>query len=370
MTKNFNLFKTLTLGLAVSISITSCKKDKDEPVPTPAPTGYTVPTTYNFTNVNYSGQTTRILMLDEIGTYMTTGNTMNTVLDAQKLKDMYANANSQFTDAALNADSKQLKNKTFSLDQPLFDAYFDTLAINSQSTIAGTNGTAGVVTSSTNSSKKYLQGANGVEYAQVIKKGLMGAVFYYQAMDSYLANLNIDDNTNIVAGDGTTMEHHFDEAFGYFGAPIDFPTNTTGTKYWCNYSNQVNPALGSNAKLMNAFLAARAAISNKDNTTRDTKVAEIRQNWEVLVAAAAIHELNVAKTVLADDALRNHYVSEAIGFIMSLKYNSQKMITQTQINQTLAYIGYNIYNISQTNIDDAINSLSTVYSLDAIKGNL
>jgi len=369
MIKNSNLFKTLILGLVISSAAISCKKDKEEE-PVPAPTGYTVPTTYNFTNVNYGGQTTRLLMLDEIGTYMTTGNTMNTVLDAQKLKDMYANTNSQFTDAALNTDSKQLKNKTYSLDQPLFDAYFDTLAMHSQSTVAGANGTAGVVTSSSNSSKKYLQGANGIEYAQVIKKGLMGAVFYFQAMDSYLANLAIDDNTNVVAGEGTTMEHHFDEAFGYFGAPIDFPTNTASAKYWSSYSNKVDPALESNAKLMNAFLAARAAISNKDNAKRDTEVAKIKQNWEVLIAAAAIHELNAAKTVLADDAIRNHYVSEAIGFIMSLKYNSQKTITQTQIDQTLAFIGSNIYTISQTNIDDAINSLSTVYGLDAIKGSL
>jgi hypothetical protein len=198
----------------------------------------------------------------------------------------------------------------------------------------------------------------------------MGALFYYQALETYLANLNADDNTTIVTGEGTAMEHHFDEAFGYFGAPIDFPTNVTGLKYWASYSNQVNPALSTNATLMDAFLAGRAAISNKDYTTRDAKVALLRQKWEVLVAAGAIHELNAAKGVLADDAQRNHFVSEAMGFIMSLKYNSQKTITQAQIDQALGYIGTNLYNITSANIDATIDLLSSVYGLDSVKSSI
>ncbi len=367
--KTNQLFKTGILGLLLSVSLVSCDKDEDiTPVtPTPPPTA---PTTYNFSNVNYSGQTTRIAMMDEIGTYMSTANTAGVALDAQKLKDMYANANSQFTDAALNTSGKQLKNKTFSLDQSLFDAYFDSIASNSQSLVTGASGTAGVVTSTTNASKKYLMSANGIEYGQLIKKGLMGAVFYYQAMETYLANLATDDNTTVVTGEGTAMEHHFDEAFGYFGVAVDFPTNLTGLKYWGSYSNQVNVSMGSNAAIMNAFLGARFAISAKDYTTRDAKVAVLRQKWELLVAASAIHELNAAKTSLADDALRNHYVSEAMGFVMSLKYNSQKTISDAQITQALAYLGTNLYNISSTDINNVIDLLSSVYGLDAIKGTI
>ncbi len=359
--------KIFTLILAVSI-ISSCKKKEDE-VPTPTPTGptYSVPTTYNFINVNYSGQTTRISMLDEISLYMSTANTTGTALDAQKLKDMYANTNNQFTDGALNTSGKQLKNKTFVLDQPLFDAYFDTIAMQSTSLMVGTNGTAGVVVSTTDPSKKYLQGPNGIEYAQIIKKGLMGAAFYYQAMDTYLANLSSDDNTTVVTGDGTAMEHHFDEAFGYFGVPIDFPSNITGIKYWGDYCNKLNTQMGTNATMMNACLAARAAISNSDYATRDAKVAIVRTQWEKIVAASVIYELNRAKTNITDDALRNHYISEAIGFIMSLKYNSQKTITNTQITQALNYIGYNIYNVSITNIDNARALISSIYGLDSVK---
>lgn len=364
--------KLLFSALMFSVVFVGCKKDKDEE-PTPAgPTGptYSVPTTYNFTPMTYSGQTTRIAMLDEISTYMSTGNTSLTVLDAVKLKEMYNNTNNRFTDTALNSSGKQLKNKTFILDQALFEAYMDTIAMHSTSVTAGSMGVAGVVVSTTDITKKYLQGANGIEYAQLIKKGLSGAVLYYQAMDTYLANLVTDDNTTVVAGEGTAMEHHFDEAFGYIGVPTDFPTNVTGLKYWGDYCNKVNPSLGTNAALMNACLAARAAISNDDYTTRDANVTIIRQQWEKIIAAAVIYELNRAKINITDDALRNHYVSEAIGFLMALKYNSMKTISNTDLTQSLNYIGYDIYNVSITNIDNARNLISTVYGLDSVKDTL
>lgn len=361
----------LTLGFTAVLTFTSCKKDKDEE-PTPGTSGptYTVPTTYNFSPMTYSGQTTRISMLDEIATYMSTGNTSSTVLDAIKLKEMYANTNNRFTDTALNSSGKQLKSKTFILDQALFEAYMDTIAMHSTSVVAGSNGVAGVVVSTTDGTKKYLQGPNGIEYAQLIKKGLSGAVFYYQAMDTYLANLVTDDNVTVVAGQGTAMEHYFDEAFGYIGVPTDFPTNVTGLKYWGDYCNKVNPSLGTNAALMNACLSARAAISNDDYSTRDAKVTIIRQQWEKIIAAAVIYELNRAKINVTDDALRNHYVSEAIGFIMALKYNSMKTISNAQITQSLNYLGYDIYNVSITNIDNTRNLISTIYGLDSVKDAL
>lgn len=368
-TATFKVFNLLSIGIIASMSISSCKKDKDEE-PTPSGSTYTVPTTYNFSPMTYGGQTTRIAMLDEISTYMSTGNTALTVLDPIKLKEMYANTNNRFTDTALNSSGKQLKSKTFILDQALFEAYMDTIAMHSTSVVPGSNGNAGVVVSTTDLSKKYLQGPNGIEYAQIIKKGLSGAVFYYQAMDTYLTNLVSDDNTTVIAGEGTAMEHHFDEAFGYIGVPVDFPTNVTGLKYWGDYCNKVNPSLGTNAALMNACLSARAAISNDDYTTRDAKVAIIRQQWEKIIAAAVIYELNRAKINITDDALRNHYMSEAIGFLMALKYNSQKTISGADLTTSMNYLGYNIYNVTVTNIDNCRNLISTVYGLDSVKDTL
>lgn len=356
-------------AIATTVFFASCDKDEaPEPEPTPAP--YTVPTTYNFTNVTYTGQTQRISMLDELSAYMKTGNTSGTVLNAQKMKDMYANTGNPFSDTTLNSSGKQLKNKTFSLDQSLFDAYFDSLAQVSQSSVAGSNGVAGVVVSAGDPNKKYLLDKNGIEYNQLIAKGLMGAVFYYQAVSHYLENIAADDNANVVTGEGTAMEHSWDEAFGYLSVPIDFPANTTGIKYWGSYSNQLNGVLSCNATMMNAFLKGRAAISNKDNTSRDEARTTIRDTWEKICAGSAIHYINAAKTHLTDDALRNHELSECLGFIRSLKYSTTKKITDTQLTEVLGYIGTNLYNVSVTNLDNAKDLLSTVYGMDDVKDAL
>jgi hypothetical protein len=370
--KNNRLLLLLLAGCGILAS--SCKKDKQEdPTPTPS-SGYTVPTTYSFTTVNYSGQTVRLNMLTEMKNYMATANTQGTVISATTLKNMFSNTGAPFADSTLNNSGKQLKSKCFILDQTYFETLMDDMAAASTSVVNGSNGTAGVVVSSTNPSKKYLQSANGFEYNQIIQKGLMGAVFYYQAMESYLCTAGVGsgvDNSTVVAGEGTAMEHHWDEGFGYFGAPVDFPTNTTGLLYWSSYCNQVNGVLANATPLMNAFIKGRAAISNSDYTTRDAQMAIVRTEWERLVAAAAIHEMNAAKANLSDDALRNHYLSEAYGFVLSLKYKSDKLITQTQIDNILNnYLGSNFYTITQVNIDNAINEISTIYGMDSIKATL
>lgn len=360
--------KLSILLFSVIVIATSCKKeDTAEPTPTPTPTGSSVPTTYTFSNVNFSGQTTRLTMLDSISNYMKNGN-KGASLNATTMKNMYANTGNSFNNSTLDASGKQLKDKTYLADQVYFESLFDSLAVVSQSGgNVGSSGVAGVVTSSVNSSKKYLLNRNGIEYAQVIKKQLMGAVFYYQAIETYLANLPSDDNSVVVTGDGTAMEHHCDEAFGYLGVPVNFPTNLIDLRYWGEYTNEVNAAIASNTALMNAFLKLRYAISTKDNATRDAQVIAVREQWERIVAASAILEMSEAKTNFADDAVRNHVLSEAIGFINALKYNSNKKISQTQIDAALAALGTNLYNISTTAIDNSITIINSVYNFDLNK---
>lgn len=351
-------------GLALCTFFSSCSDDKDE-------VSYDVPATYNFENVNYSGQTDRISMLNELDAYVKTGNN-GALLDARKMKNMYANTNAPFSEARLNTSGKQLKDKTILSAQSLFESYFDAAANASLS--AGTpalKGKAGLLT--TAEGTKYLVDANGVEPAQIIQKGLMGAVFYFQAVESYLTEAKTGaavDNTAITAGEGTKMEHHFDEAFGYFGAPVDFPANLNNLKFWANYSNKVNPSTGSNKALMDAFLKGRAAISAKDMKGKDEAIATIRTEWEKLVAASAILELNLAKTNIADQAKKSHYLSEAMGFVMSLKFKSDRKITDAQHQAAIAKLGTNFYDTTAADINAAIDIISAAYSMDSIKSQL
>src|SRR5262245_2503134 len=125
------LLPMLALGLAIAIQ--SCKKDKVEPP-------YTVPTTYNFDNVDYSGQTYRLRMISELITEVRKGTT-GVALDGNFLHNMYTNTASPFSTDTLNNSGKQLKDKTFAADQITVESWIDNLvAVTPAGT--GSNGTA------------------------------------------------------------------------------------------------------------------------------------------------------------------------------------------------------------------------------------
>lgn len=363
------IFKTFFIFTLIILSIASCTEDE--------PTTYEIPTTYNFENVDYSGQTQRLAMLKEMKTYMETANTIGNSVSANRLKAMFANdaANAGFT-GTYDA-SKQLKNKTFESQQAIFESLFEDFETASQSLIGGSNGQAGIVVS-LDGLKAYLMNANGLEYTQIIEKGLMGACFYYQSTAVYFGNdkMNVD-NTAVTAGEGTAMEHHWDEAFGYFAVPIDFPTNTDGLAFWGKYCNDRNPILATNTGMMNNFLKGRAAISNNDLTTRDAAILEIQKYWELVSVGTAIHYLNAALTNFGDDARRNHALSEATAFIYSLQFNPNKKVTNTNVADLLTQIGgnsdfanMNFYNATEANLQAAKNQLAVYYNLEDKKDDL
>lgn len=350
--KTYAFIGVVVLGLA----LVSCKKTTTQE----QDSSYVVPTSYSFENVNYEGQKIRLTMLDSISSYMSLGN-LGQELSADILKNRYANINNAFGISLLDESGKQLKNKTFSEDQAYFDQLFDSLAVLSkQGKETASNGKAGVEGGRLFNSK-------GVELAQVIKKQLMGAVFYYQAMESYLGKLSSDDNATVVQGEGTAMQHHVDEAFGYFGAPIDYLTSTNDDsfRYWSAYANEVDKAISCKTKLMQAFIKLRASVNSKDYTTRDEQVTIIREQWERIVAASAILELTEGKEAFGKDAVEmRHVLSEAIGFIKSLKYSSTKKITNQQIENVLATLGSNFYEISILDINNTIKAINDIYSFD------
>ncbi|MGB7391307.1 DUF4856 domain-containing protein [Marinomonas sp.] len=67
---------------------------------------------------------------------------------------------------------------------------------------------------------------NGYDYTQLISKFTMGAVFYNKAVNDYLdekleADVKPNDKPYSKGAPYTGKEHVWDEAFGYFGAPIN-----------------------------------------------------------------------------------------------------------------------------------------------------
>lgn len=358
--KNIILLTTIS----TTMLLTSCEK---------APK-YDIPSTYNFENVNYNGQTQRLAMLTEIKNYLTTANTQGVTLDANRLLAMFENDADNAQWLGTYEDSKQLKNKTFDFYQPTFEVYMLNIANASQSTVTGSNGQAGVVTSS-DGTKSYLLDSNGIEYTQIIEKGLMGTCFYYQATAVYFGDdkMNVDNET-VIAGEGTAMEHHWDEAFGYLGVPTDFPTNTDGLAFWGKYTNDRDGLLNCNTTIMNAFIKGRAAISNDDLATRDEAITEIRNAWEEVVASTALHYINAGIENFNDDALRSHALSEAVAFTFSLQFNPTRKVNTPEVNELLAKIGgnaaiheMNLYNVTVADLEEARDLLASYFGWEDIK---
>ena len=332
----------------------SCKKDDTSK-------DYDVPTTYNFDNVDYSGQTTRLAMISELVTAVRAGSTGAT-LNAQQLKDMYSNTGNPFSNDTLNTSGKQLKDKTFAADQATIESWIDAAAVASQSGATAANGTAGIATSGT---KAYLLDANGMEYKEAVEKGLQGALIYYQITAVYLGEDKIGPQVALA-----DRQHHWDEAFGYFGVPKDYPTNTTGLLHVGKYANDRNALLGNSTAVMNAFLKGRAALNNGDEATVTEQVAIIRDNVERGVAGTAVHYINGALQNVSDPAVFSHNMSEGYFLIKSLKYNPTKKVSDTQLNTLLDYFTGNFYNVTTTDLQAAKNLLSTIYGFDSVKDQL
>ncbi|CAM4298275.1 protein of unknown function [Pedobacter westerhofensis] len=357
--------KFTALGFsALVLLIAGCSKDSapDETIPV-----YTVPTTYNFANVDLNASNTVLGMVTEMGTVMR--NATVGPVDGVKLKAMLTNTGAPFATAAYNTSGLQINSQTAPLFQTDVIGFIDSLVKVSQSATAASRGVAGVGASTANAATKYALTGTGINYAQIFNKTIMGGLITYQIVNNYMDSgiSSSVNNTTVVTGSGTAMEHNWDTAFGYWGVPIDFPTNKTGVKFWGSYSTQVDSGYKANKILMDAFLKGRAAISNKDDKTKLAQATIILETFEKLTGAAALQEVKEVKESINDNIVRNSRLSECYGFVYSLKYNPKKKITDAKINEILALFPKNFYDLTLTQLNSIRDAISAQYGFDSVK---
>lgn len=296
----------------------------------------TVPTTYNFTNVDINGQIVRLNLLKDLTAKMAEAATGT--VTAQELLDIYENTSGAYSEIATD---KNLSGKTEANADVAVRAWFDEIE-----TISSTVG--GYTT------------ANNEDLKQMVEKTLMGAVFFNQAIDYYLVEVLSDDNSTVTAGKGTDMENHWDEAFGYFGAALDYNNYTddeikTTGNYDSNGDGNIDLAseqcyyyaitaakrdagtsdLGATDQtnftkaLFDAWLKGRHAISNGDYTSRDEAIAAIQLNWQKIIAATAVHYINYFTSDVnnsgSDEDKAKHYAEMKYYFKMLSYYPDNAM---------------------------------------------
>jgi hypothetical protein len=168
-------------------------------------------------------------------------------------------------------------------------------------------------------------------------------LIYNQIYTSYLTVEKVGndvENTQLEAGTNyTPMEHHWDEAFGYFSVPFDFPKGEpvlsgSFNRFWAAYTMEMNPHIDVAQALVTAYITGRAAIVAKDYKTKNTQIVIILDLHELVAATAAVHYINAALALLDsnDKGSLFHALSEGYGFVNAIKYSPNKKLTSDEIS--------------------------------------
>ncbi|NVK27667.1 MAG: DUF4856 domain-containing protein [Flavobacteriia bacterium] len=327
-----------TLSILAIAGLAACSPEE------PNEPALSIPSTYEFTRnnestVSFGGQIDRQAMMAELSSTLKGG--VDNALDYDLLVDMYENTNNPFSDEALNTSGKSLSSKTsasatHSFDQGATINFFKGLmqeaATASANSSTASDGVAGVISNSDNS-KRYLVDGRGLEYVQVIEKGLMGAVFMDQMVNNYLTSLKLDVDNDIANADPyTSMEHHWDEAYGYFTIVQDLAVDATSAQsrgYWGNYIVGLESNFGLATDIYYAYRKGRAAIVAKDYEVRDAQIPAISNGMEQATYLKALGYLNKGAANLGNNEAASafHHLSEAVGFIYSLRYVASEKVS-------------------------------------------
>lgn len=284
-----------------------------------------------------------------------------------------------FADGNLNNTTKLIRSKTSasaiagsSAVKELFDnwitEYVTDVIPNALTATDASVGQAGIY-------GKYAFNAKGHEIDQLFFKGLIGAFTLDQIINNYidaayLESYKADNDADVISGSSapyTTMEHKWDEGFGYLyghvndGVAEDLAvagTTPSGSgnllmKYFkkVNDSDSKDPEIA--LDVYNAFKMGRAAIVNKDYTVMEEQSTILKQKLSSVIGHYAVHYLSGAISTIgtstgADRLSAFHGLSEGYGFVLSLQFTNDgtdsPYFTKDEVDVYLAQID-NFYTV-------------------------
>ncbi|MFT5146935.1 MAG: hypothetical protein ACI9H1_001661 [Polaribacter sp.] len=388
--------RKVLLSIGCVVSLMACTETDPEPqiIETVAPATYSFERS-GASSVSFGGQTTRIEMGGEFVSALKS--TSETVASLNAKFAHTAGANN-FSDADLNASSKSVRSKVAAstdfyasntTDAAAIKADFDSW-IEAQVTevfpmwdMDASAGNAGQIQEAGGGSIRYVS-AKGIEYNQLINKGLIGALMVDQILNNYLspavldAASNVADNDVESLNDGknyTTMEHKWDEAFGYlYGKEADITAPTLNNDSFLNkYLSRVEgdaDFAGIAEEIYNAFKLGRAAIVAKDYTTRNVQAEILREKISEIVGIRAVYYLQQGKNNLpTDKGGAFHDLSEGIGFIYSLQFtrmpnSTASYFTKAEVDEFMATLqnGNGFWDLSSETLDEMSATIAAKFN--------
>lgn len=352
-----------------AVVLVSCSKDDDAPSIKP----YTVPATYSFDNVEYAEASGRVAMWAGLTSYLGKAASASRQLSQDTANFLWNNTNDAFTAevasnlpfsaSAINDFSFKLSDKT--ADANIIKQYIDSMIKISE--YYNTPGSAGVPGKQGSRLFNY----SGLEFNQVVAKGMMGALVLNQVY-AHLDKVASDDNNTVTTGKGTAMEHDWDMAFGYLGISKDYDSSASyaGTDparplAIGGYFKERGRFIKAGGTVFEAFRKGRAAIAAKDYAVRDQTIVTIKEFLEKTLAAAAYH--------YAGDGISNsnlgskfHSLSEGYGFVVALKYRpANSKLTAANYQSLVDIFKTNFYELaadaSSTKLNQARSIFTTAY---------
>jgi hypothetical protein len=387
----------------------SCDDDDNSPE---TQNEITTPTEYVFerdgvSTVSFSGQTTRIQMAEEMIPAFFEPSTST----VESLNSMYTHEEgaNNFSNNTLNSSGKNIKSKVatsidFFASNTVKSAQiqqdFETFIAGQVNEVfpawnsVAEPGVPGQIAEGT--TPRYIN-AKGLEYDQAFVKGLLGALMTDQMLNNYFstavldAGQNIENNTNEVTEEGkayTTMEHKWDEAYGYiFGNAPDAanPLFSLGED-----DNYLNKYLGRQAgdpdfeeapqRVFDAFALGRAAIVAKDYELRDGQIEIIRKEISEMIGIRAVYYLQIAKIGFnnGDIGAALHDLSEGYGFVYSLRFtrnpdtnapNFSSEEVDGYLTQMLESSDHGLWDISFETLDELSNAIAARFDFTVEEAN-
>ncbi|WP_299122864.1 DUF4856 domain-containing protein [uncultured Tenacibaculum sp.] len=379
--------------LAVSAMVLTSCSDDNSPAQVQAPATYAFVGKDGKSNVSFTGQEARLKMAGELksalgtntkteaelvkmfkdgkgfaGTIPSNGKSLND--SDKKLRSTVASAtNSNVT--AVEADALRTKMDSWITDHA-------TTVYNNWNTDA-VSGTAGKLT--TGSRTVYVS-AKGFEYNQAVAKTLIGAVMADQIINKYVSQKFIDANKadheagKPYKGDATknytALQHGWDEAYGYVFGLEDTPaTPVNSLNDRKGFLNSYLKSVDNDTKfkgifndVYNAFKLGRAAVDAKDYTLAGKQAEVIRKSISKVIGVMAAHYLLNGKG--AKDANKLHALSEAYGFVLSLRYAeiNGSQVKASQIANSIAALEANngLWSVTDAQLDQIAGALAGYFN--------
>lgn len=222
----------------------------------------------------------------------------------------------------------------------------------------------------------------GLDLTQLVEKFLHGAVSFSQAAGDYFSTslgvnkgLNAGNSTLSAGKAYTALEHHWDEAFGYFGAARDYraysltdikqgysrDTNNDGAIALLsekNFGAAINAvkrqltAAGNDVDFVSAtadaLIKGRYVISQgvDDKELISALAITALAEWEKIIAATVVHYINRTINEMEqwgseDYSFKQHakYWSEMKGFALAFQFSPVAILSDTDFDRFHQLVG-------------------------------